>query len=128
MPSSALSYRAIALRYSPCDALASASLTACVLRGVTIRSQPDAKIRKKRKVTAAIPYGHLSEADIIASSLLMRRRALQIFSLAIFLSLLSKAIAAPSSYQLEMTDVDQHALSTGDGHLSLIVVARTNQL
>jgi len=58
----------------------------------------------------------------------MRWSSLQIFSFAIVLSLLAEAVAAPVSYDLEMTDVDQHVLSTVDGHLTLIVAARTNQL
>jgi hypothetical protein len=58
----------------------------------------------------------------------MRWSALQIFSLAILLQFLPAAIAAPPSCVVEMTDVDQHVLSTGDGHLTLIVAARTNEL
>jgi ABC-type proline/glycine betaine transport system ATPase subunit len=58
----------------------------------------------------------------------MRWSSLQIFSLAIVLSVLTEGMAAPAPYDLEMTDVDQHVLSTADGHLTLIVAARTNQL
>ena len=58
----------------------------------------------------------------------MRWTSLQIFSSAILLSLLLQARAAPAAYDLKMTDVDQHVLSTADGHLTLIVAARTNQL
>src|SRR3954471_9882950 len=58
----------------------------------------------------------------------MRWNSLQIFLYAILLSILPETIAAPSSYTLEMTDVDQHVLSTADGHLTLIVAARTNEL
>src|SRR4051812_32043412 len=77
---------------------------------------------------AALLNQHLSEALIVARSLLMRWRSLQIFSLAILLPIIPATIAAPPSYTLEMTDVDQHVLSTADGHLSLIVAARTNEL
>ena len=58
----------------------------------------------------------------------MRWSSLQIFSLAILLAFLPGAMAAPASYDLEVIDVDQHLLSTGDGHLTLIVAAKTNQL
>lgn len=58
----------------------------------------------------------------------MRWRSLQIFSLGILLQYASQAGAPPSSYALELTDVDQHVLSTADGHLTLIVAARTNEL
>src|SRR4051795_9733788 len=58
----------------------------------------------------------------------MRWNSLQILLYGILLSVLPETIAAPSSYDVEMTDVDQHVLSTADGHLTLIVAARTNQL
>jgi len=58
----------------------------------------------------------------------MRWNSLQIFSLAILLLVLPDARTAPASYDLEMTDVDQHVLSTSDGHLTLIVAAHSNQL
>jgi hypothetical protein len=44
------------------------------------------------------------------------------------LSLSPEAMAAPVSYGLEMIDVDQHVLSSADGHLTFIVAARTNEL
>ncbi len=58
----------------------------------------------------------------------MRLSQLQIFFFAISIGLLPDTLGAPPVYALEMSDVDQHKLSTADGHVTIIVLARSTEV
>src|SRR6266404_1711839 len=73
-------------------------------------------------------FGNLSGAVILPRCLLMRRLALQFF---FFMSVVSFSCAPQlratlfdgQIYALSFVDVDQHTLSTADGHVTVVVLA-----
>ena len=73
-------------------------------------------------------FWNLSAVVILPTCLFMRRSALQFFFL---LSVVSFSCAPPSGaalvegqiYALNFVDVDGHALSTADGHVTVVVLA-----
>ncbi len=76
----------------------------------------------------AARFGNLSGAVIWPTCLLVRRRALQFF---FFMSVVSFSCAPQlratlfdgQIYALNFVDVDQHTLSTADGHVTVVVLA-----
>ena len=58
----------------------------------------------------------------------MRLSQLQIFFFAISMAVLPGTLPAAPVYAVEMGDVDQHKLSTADGHVTIIVLARSTEV
>lgn len=58
----------------------------------------------------------------------MRLSQLQIFFLATSLAVWPATLRAAPVYTVEMSDVDEHKLSTADGHVTIIVLARSTEV